>query len=104
MADALNTADAVAKDSGSPTMVGNSDNWQLLSKFISGDKNLIVSTKAMEIEGLGCLVSVYRKENGVVTESISMCYGAKIVPDVNGGRRLVKAKRSLLQRIIGIFA
>lgn len=88
MADAVNTADAVAKDGGKPTVVGNPDNWQLLTKFVSTDKTLIVSTKAMEVAGVGCIVSTYRKECGVVTEVPVWCPGVRVVEDVNGGKKL----------------
>lgn len=101
MADAVNTADAVAKDVGVPTVIGNSDHWQLMSKFIKSDQSLIVSTKGMEIEGVGVLVATYRKECGVVTESSAMVYGAKLAPDVNGGRKLVPIRKTFLRSLLG---
>lgn len=99
MADAINTDDAIAKDAGKPQVVGDSDKWQLLSKFVSGDKSLITSTKAMEIEGLGCIVSEYRKEGGAVSTTSVFVPGVKVahdpvvanMTDAKTGKRLVKA-------------
>lgn len=98
MGSAVNTADAIAQDAGEPIIVGDSDKWQLLSKYVSGDKSLITSTKAMEIEGLGCIVSEYRKENGAVSTTSVFVPGAKVVHDpvvanmhgAKTGKRLVR--------------
>lgn len=96
MGEAVNTADAVAKDGGKPTIVGDPDKWQLLSKFVSSDGSLVTSTKAMAIEGLGCVVSEYRKEAGCVSTTSVFVPGARVVHDptiVTGGRtglRLIK--------------
>lgn len=89
MADAINTADAVAKDGGSPVVVGNPDMWQLLTKFVSSDKRLVKSTKAMAVYG-GCLVQVSSKEGDAIAEDVCFVPGATVEPDVNGGRRLVQ--------------
>jgi hypothetical protein len=97
MADSINTADAIIKDGGNPNIVGDPDKWQLLSKYVSTDKSLITSTKAMEIEGVGCVVSEYRKEGIAVSTTSVFVPGVKVVHDptvVSGGktgRRLVKA-------------
>lgn len=88
MADAMDTADAVAKDGGKSIVVGNPDNWQLLSKFASGDKTITKSTKAMDL-GHGCLVQVSTKEAGSVAEALMYVPGVTVAPDVNGGRKLV---------------
>lgn len=88
MGTAVSTDDAVAKDPGTPLVVGNPDHWQLLSKFVSGDKSVVKSTKAMQTIG-GCLVQVSTKECGSVAEALSYVPGVKITSDVNGGRMLV---------------
>lgn len=87
MANAVNTEDAVTKDGGKPTVVGNPDNWQLLSKFVSSDKTIAKSTKAMSL-GHGCLVQVTTKEGNAVAEALAYVPGVVVVEDVNGGRRL----------------
>lgn len=96
MGTAINTADAIANDPGEPTITGDPDMWQLLSKYVSGDKSLITSTKAMEIEGLGCIVSEYRKEDGCVSTTSVFVPGAKVhdpvmnLPNSKKGKRLIK--------------
>ncbi len=88
MADAINTEDAIKKDGGAPVVVGNPDHWQLLSKFVSSDKSIAKSTKAMDCPG-GCIIQVTTKEAGAIAESLCYVPGAAIVDDVNGGKRLV---------------
>lgn len=88
MADAVNTADAVAKDGGSPTVVGNPDNWQLLTKFVSSDKKIAKSSKACDV-GNGCIVQVTTKEGDAVAEALAYVPGVKVVDDINGGKKLV---------------
>ena len=90
MADAVNTADAVAKDGGKPTVVGNPDNWQLLTKFVSPDKTIAKSSKAVDL-GHGCLVQVTTKEGNAVAESLAYVPGVRVVEDANGGKRLVSS-------------
>ena len=88
MADALNTADAVAKDGGKPTVVGNPDNWQLLTKFVSSDKSIIKSTKGWEIAGVGVVLQVSTKEGDSVAEALQFVPGVKIGTDGDGNRTL----------------
>ena len=90
MADAVNTEDAIAKDDGSPTVVGNPDHWQLLTKFVSSDKSIAKSTKAMQIPG-GCVVQVTTKEGDSVAEALTFVPNVKVADDINGGRKLVAA-------------
>lgn len=89
MSDSVNTADAVKKDGGSPVVVGNPDVWQLLTKFVSGDKRLIKSTKAMVVHG-GCLVQVSSKEGDAIAEAVCFVPGVTVEPDESGGKRLVQ--------------
>ncbi len=88
MADAVNTDDAVSKDGGKPTVIGNPDNWQLLTKFVSTDKTIAKSSKAVDL-GHGCLVQVTTKEGEAVAEALAYVPGVKVVEDINGGRKLV---------------
>jgi|SRR5262245_42193925 len=70
---------------------GNSDHWKLLCKASSKGERWMKSTKAYEIEGLGCLVQVTTQQDSNVAESLIFVPGAKITEDENGGRKLVKA-------------
>lgn len=88
MADAINTTDAVVKNGVKSTVIGNPDNWQLLCKFVSADKWITKSSKAMDL-GHGCLVQVTTSEGNAVAEALVYVPGVKVVEDVNGGRKLV---------------
>jgi hypothetical protein len=88
MADAVNTADAVEKDGCNPLVVGNPDNWKLLTKFVSSDKSIAKSSKALDV-GHGCLVQVTTKEGNSVAEALTFVPGVKVVADVNFGCTLV---------------
>lgn len=87
MGSAVSTADAVAKDGGKPTVVGNPDNWQLLTKFVSSDGKVVKSTKAMEVQS-GCVVQVTTKEGDSIAEALAFVPGTRITDDINGGREL----------------
>lgn len=75
---------------------GNGDSFQLLCKASSEAEGWMKSTKAMEIPGVGCVVQVTTQQRNLdqsyaVAEAVTFVPGVKIVPDVNGGRRLAAA-------------
>ena len=88
--DAVSTADAVTKSGNDSKVVGNPDNWQLLTKFSSKSLGVAKSSKACEIEGVGCIVQVTTKEGDSVAEALTFVPGVKIVGDINDGRKLVQ--------------
>ena len=47
------------------------------------------SAKAMEIRGVGCVVQVTTQQGDHVAEALTFVPGVEIVPDVNGGRKLM---------------
>ena len=49
------------------------------------------SAKAMEIDGVGCVVQVTTQQGSNVAEALVFVPNATIVDDVNGGRKLVTA-------------
>jgi hypothetical protein len=74
-------------------VVGNGDSFQLLCKASSQAEGWMKSTKAMQLD-LGCIVQVsthQRNHDGTnaVAEALVFVPGAWIVPDENGGRKLV---------------
>ena len=76
-------------------VVGNSDMFQLLCKASSEKEGWMKSTKAMEIRDIGCVVQVttqQRNDDGTyaVAEAVTFVSGVTIVPDVAGGRKLVR--------------
>jgi hypothetical protein len=74
-------------------IVGNGDMFQLLCKASSESEEWMKSTKACEVVG-GCIVQVTTQQRNVdgsyaVAEALTYVPGVKIVPDVDGGRKLV---------------
>lgn len=70
-------------------VVGNGDMFQLLCKASSQSQGWMKSTKAMYIEGVGCVVQVSTQQGDNVAEAITFVSGVKVVDDVNGGRKLI---------------
>ena len=73
---------------------GNTDQFKLLFKASSRSQGWMKATKAMEIEGVGCVVQVstqQRNPNGSYTcaESVTFVPNTHIVKDASGGRTLV---------------
>lgn len=79
---------------------GNGDTFKLLSKASSKNEGWMKSSKAMEIEGIGCVVQVTTQQGQNVAEAVTFVPHVKIeeVYNVNEGviektvisRRLVK--------------
>lgn len=75
---ATDMASAIANSNGVPTIVGNPDDWKLINKFVNGDKTLMRSTKAYEIEGVGVLVQISTDVKGNVAEALQFIPQAKL--------------------------
>ncbi len=71
-------------------VVGNGDLWQLLCKAYSTEEDWLKSTKAMEIENVGCIVQVTTQQGNNVAEAVVFVPSVSIVEDENGGRKLVE--------------
>ena len=74
-------------------VVGNGDMFRLLCKASSENEGWMKSTKACAVPG-GCIVQVTTQQRNpdgsyAVAEALTYVPGAKIVDDVNGGRKLV---------------
>jgi hypothetical protein len=72
---------------------GDGDAWKLLSKASSKSGEWMKSTKAMEIEGLGCLVQVTTQQGNNIAEAVEFVPLTTIVDVKNQlgelvGRRL----------------
>ena len=91
-----NTTADQAKDNVSDIKFwGDGDTFKLISKAWSDDEEWMKSTKAMEIEGLGCLVQVSTQNEELVAEALTFVAGVKLeeIKDDKGkvtGRKLVK--------------
>lgn len=68
---------------------GNGDLFTLLSKALSKAEGWMKSTKAMEIEGVGCVVQVTTQQGGQVAEALTFVPGVMIAEDENGNRCLL---------------
>src|SRR6266550_618354 len=73
-------------------MFGNCDSFQLLCKASSKSENWMKSTKAYQINGVGCVIQVTTQQGLNISEALCFVPGASIVDDVNGGRKLVKSE------------
>lgn len=72
---------------------GDGDTFKLICKASSEEEGWMKSTKAMEIEGVGCVVQVTTQQNDNVSEALTFVPGVKIaIIDGNkeNGRKLVK--------------
>jgi hypothetical protein len=70
-------------------VVGNGDMFKLLCKASSKRQNWMKSTKACQIDGLGCIVQVTTQQGENVAESITFVPDVMIVSDSNGGNQLI---------------
>ena len=75
-------------------VVGNGDLFQLLCKASSQREGWMKSSKAMEIDGVGCVVQVTTQQKNpdgsyAVAEAVTFVPGATITTDINGGRKLI---------------
>ena len=71
---------------------GNGDTFQLICKASSATQGWMKSTKAMQIDGVGCVVQVTTQQGDNVAESITFVPGVKIElidGDKANGRKLV---------------
>ena len=88
--DVTSVADAQSKVNDLK-VTGNGDLFKLLSKASSVEQGWMKSAKAMEIEGIGCVVQVTTQQGSSVAEALTFVPGVRIADDDNGGRKLVKA-------------
>jgi hypothetical protein len=76
-------------------IVGNGDMFQLLCKASSEKEGWMKSTKAMEIEGVGCVVQVTTQQRNIdltysLAEAITFVPNVIICADENNGRKLIQ--------------
>lgn len=87
----LENSDASAATKNVPDIkvVGNGDAFQLLCKASSKAEGWMKSTKAMQIDGAGCVVQVTTQQGDHVAEALVFVPNVKIIDDENNGRKLV---------------
>ncbi len=74
---------------------GNGDTFKLISKASSKDEGWMKSTKAMQIDEVGCVVQVTTQQGDNVSEALTFVPGVEIVEEVGAdgkatSRRLKK--------------
>lgn len=75
---------------------GNGDTFKLISKASSVEEGWMKSTKAMEIQGLGCVVQVTTQQHDNIAEAVTFvpnCTIESIIDTTTGeviSRKLVK--------------
>lgn len=73
---------------------GDGDTFKLISKASSKNEGWLKSTKAMEIEDVGCVVQVTTQQDANVAEAVTFVPDVKIKEIFEGetviGRKLVK--------------
>jgi hypothetical protein len=89
----INTdVDGARKNVSDLTTFGNGDTFQLICKAASKAEKWMKSTKAMQIDGVGCVVQVTTQQGDNVSEAVCFVPGVKIEPiggDIANGRKLV---------------
>lgn len=65
---------------------GNGDLFKLIGKASSKNEGWMKSTKAMEIEGVGCVVQVTTQQNNQVAEAVTFVPLVKIKEIKNGNK------------------
>ncbi|MGL5715471.1 MAG: hypothetical protein ACRCX2_20800 [Paraclostridium sp.] len=75
---------------------GNGDTFKLICKASSNNEGWMKSTKAMEIEGVGCVVQVTTQQGDSIAEALTFVPGTRIEETVEAGtgsvigRKIVK--------------
>jgi hypothetical protein len=72
------TADQAKNQVSDIQFWGNGDAWKLLGKASSKNEGWMKSSKAYEIEGLGCIVQVTTQQDKNVAEAVTFVPGVKI--------------------------
>ena len=88
--DNTNVSDAKTAISDLKTF-GNGDMWKLIGKASSKSQGWMKSTKAMEIEGVGCVVQVTTQQDKNVAEALCYVPGCTIDVSDPENPKLVKA-------------
>lgn len=81
-------ADAQAKVPDLETW-GDADGWKLICKASSNEQGWMKSTKAMQIEGLGCLVQVTTQQDDNVAEAVTFVPFSTIIEEFDQSGKLI---------------
>jgi hypothetical protein len=98
-----NTTASQAKDNVKDIVFwGNGDTFKLISKASSTAEGWMKSTKAMEIEGVGCVVQVTTQQKGMdgtysVAEALTFVPDVKIQEEYNSEQVATVTSRKLVK-------
>lgn len=71
---------------------GNGDTFKLISKASSVAEKWMKSTKAMQIDGVGCVVQVTTQQGDNVAESVTFVPGVKIEETKDENNNIISRK------------
>lgn len=77
---------------------GNGDTFKLISKASSIEEGWMKSTKAMEIEDIGCVIQVTTQQGDNVAEALTFVPGVKIVEKIREEDNVV-LERKIVSRL-----
>lgn len=88
-----NTTASQAKDNVKDIVFwGNGDTFKLISKASSKEEGWMKSSKAMEIEGVGCVVQVTTQQGENVAEAICFVPNVKIEESKDENNTVISRK------------
>jgi len=90
------TASAAMKNVKDIEIFGDGDTFKLICKASSKNEGWMKSTKAMQIDGVGCVIQVTTQQGDNVSEALTFVPDVRIElidVDKNNGRRLVACGR-----------
>jgi len=88
------TVSGARKNVADINIFGNGDTFKLICKASSKAEGWMKSTKAMHIDGVGCVVQVTTQQGDNVAEALTFVPGVAIEVidgDKNNGRRLIQS-------------
>ena len=86
------TVSGARKNIADLVVFGDGDTFKLICKASSKEEGWMKSTKAMEIEGVGCVIQVTTQQDGNIAEAITFVPNVKIElidGDKSNGRKIV---------------
>ena len=96
MAKTLKNTDASGASKNVKDIVfwGNGDTFKLISKASSQNEGWMKSTKAMQIDRVGCVIQVTTQQGDNVAEALSFVPGVRVYEEVQDG---VVVSRSIIK-------
>lgn len=96
MAKTLKNTDASGASKNVKDIVfwGNGDTFKLISKASSQNEGWMKSTKAMQIDRVGCVLQVTTQQGDNIAEAVSFIPGVKIYEETQDG---VVVSRSIVK-------